>query len=56
MVKARVFDNGKWSSIHTLMVAVDSENNGLQITEIHYNPIGQNGIAGKEFEFIELKK
>lgn len=55
LVKARVFTNGKWSSIHTLMVAVDSENNGLQLTEIQYNPIGQNGIAGKEFEFIELK-
>jgi hypothetical protein len=55
IVKARVFDNGVWSPLHTLNLTVDTKPEGLQITEINYNPIGFDGISGSEYEFIELK-
>jgi hypothetical protein len=55
VIKARVFNNGVWSPLHTLNISVDSKTDGLQITEIQYNPLGQNGISGNEYEFIELK-
>lgn len=55
IVKARIFDNGMWSSLHTINLSVDSKLNGLQITEINYNPLEYNGISGAEYEFIELK-
>jgi hypothetical protein len=55
IVKARVFNNGVWSPLHTLKISVDSQINGLQLTEINYNPLGQNGTSGGEYEFIELK-
>ncbi|HPS13396.1 MAG TPA: lamin tail domain-containing protein, partial [Prolixibacteraceae bacterium] len=55
IVNARVFSNGNWSPIHTLKVIVDSEIEGIQITEIHYNPLGGDGLSGSEYEFLELK-
>jgi len=55
ILKARIFDNGVWSSLHILNILVDSKPNGLQITEINYNPLGSDTIPGSEFEFIELK-
>jgi hypothetical protein len=55
VIKARVFNNGEWSPLHTLTVTVDSQLDGLQLTEIHYNPLGQNGLSGSEYEFVELK-
>lgn len=55
MVKARIFDNGLWSPLHTINLSVDPKLNGLQITEINYNPLGADGIPGSEYEFIEFK-
>jgi len=55
VLKSRVFNNGNWSPIHTLNISINSQFNGLQLTEIHYNPLGQKGISGSEYEFIELK-
>jgi len=55
IVKARIFDNGIWSSLRTLNISVDSHLDGLQLTEIHYNPLGQDGLSGNGFEFLELK-
>jgi len=55
VVKARVFSSGIWSPLHSLNVTVDSHLDGLQITEIHYNPLSQDGLSGSEYEFIELK-
>jgi hypothetical protein len=55
IVKTRIFDNGAWSSLHSINLSVDSKPHGLQITEIHYNPLGTDGVLGGEYEFIELK-
>lgn len=55
IVKARVYNNKEWSALHTIKVVVDLVVDGLQITEINYNPLGQDGLSGSEFEFIELK-
>ncbi|MBN2806975.1 MAG: lamin tail domain-containing protein, partial [Prolixibacteraceae bacterium] len=54
-IKARIYNNGEWSALHTLHIQVNKVENGLQFTEIHYNPMNGNGLAGSEFEFIELK-
>ncbi|MDA3928612.1 MAG: lamin tail domain-containing protein, partial [Prolixibacteraceae bacterium] len=55
IVKARIYHNNEWSALHTIKLVVDQIIDGLQITEIHYNPLGQDGLSGSEFEFIELK-
>jgi len=55
IIKARILDNGAWSSLHTLNLSVDSKPLGLQISEIHYNPLGTDPVLGSEYEFIELK-
>jgi hypothetical protein len=55
IVKARVFSNGNWSALRTLNVFVNTAINGLQITEIHYNPLSNDGMSGSEYEFLELK-
>ena len=55
IVKARIFDNGTWSSMHTINLSVETRLNGLQITEINYNPLANGEVSGGEFEFIELK-
>jgi hypothetical protein len=57
IINARIFANGNWSPIRTLKVIVDTKIEGLQITEIHYNPLNDEigGISGQQFEFIELK-
>ncbi|MBN1925139.1 MAG: lamin tail domain-containing protein [Prolixibacteraceae bacterium] len=55
IVKARIYNNGYWSSIRTLNVVIDQEIDGIQITEIHYNPLDENGKSGSDYEFLELK-
>lgn len=55
IIKARIYDNGTWSPLHTINLSVDSRQSGLQVTEINYNPLGAGGVSGSECEFIELK-
>lgn len=55
IIKARIYDNGTWSPLHTINLSVDSRQSGLQVTEINYNPLGAGGVSGSEYEFIELK-
>ena len=55
IVKARVYSGNEWSALSTLRVNVDEYISGVQITEIHYNPLGDDGFAGSQYEFIELK-
>ena len=55
IIKARIYDQGTWSPLHTINLSVDSRQNGLQVTEINYNPLGTSGVPGSEYEFIELK-
>ncbi|NLU39516.1 MAG: cadherin-like domain-containing protein [Bacteroidales bacterium] len=55
IVKARVLNNGNWSALRELKIFVDEQTAGIQITEIHYNPLSYSGISGNEYEFLELK-
>lgn len=55
IINSRIYDNGEWSSLHTIKLVVDQVVDGLQITEIHYNPYGNGEVSGSEYEFVELK-
>jgi hypothetical protein len=55
IIKARIYNNGIWSPLHTINLSVDPRKSGLQVTEINYNPLGAGGVSGSEYEFIELK-
>ncbi|MFA9389020.1 MAG: lamin tail domain-containing protein [Prolixibacteraceae bacterium] len=54
-INARIFYKGAWSALHTLRIEVSKIAVGLQITEIHYNPLNGNNLSGNEYEFLELK-
>jgi hypothetical protein len=49
-IMARTFADGIWSVLHENTFEVFTENPGLLITEIMYNPVG-----GSDLEFIEIK-
>lgn len=55
ILKARIYANGDWSPLKTLKVLVDVVVDGLQITEIHYHPEGDEQVDDSEYEFLELK-
>jgi hypothetical protein len=55
VLKARVKDGTTWSALHEILLNTGQDLNALKITEIHYNPVAENLIAGSEFEFIEFK-
>ena len=48
-IKARVLNGEAWSALTEATFVVEQDQ-GLQITEIMYNPLG-----GSDYEFIELK-
>ncbi|MCF8358497.1 MAG: lamin tail domain-containing protein [Prolixibacteraceae bacterium] len=52
---ARTFHNGEWSASSKRFFIVPSDYHDLKITEIHYNPLGEGGLDGGSFEFIEIK-
>ncbi len=54
-IKARVYKDEKWSALNEVALWVPEGNDNLKISEIHYHPLGEEGIDEKEFEFIELK-
>ncbi|MBN1551607.1 CotH kinase family protein, partial [bacterium] len=54
-LKARTLRNGQWSALHELKLIGKDNLNVLRITEIHYHPLDEGAISGKEYEFIELK-
>lgn len=55
VVKVRAFENTEWSPLHEIHLLDSSFPEDLRITEIHYNPDSLAGMAGKNYEFIELK-
>lgn len=55
IINARVFDGTEWSAVATLRVNVNDYVYGIQISEIHYNPLQGEGFAGSQYEFIEIK-
>jgi hypothetical protein len=54
-VKARILNGDTWSPLHEITVSVPDDLSGLKVTEIHYHPLDEGNINGREFEFIELK-
>ncbi|HPR31595.1 MAG TPA: sugar-binding protein [Prolixibacteraceae bacterium] len=54
-VKARIYNNGYWSSLRLLNAIIEQENDGIIVTEIHYNPTGIGEFPGSDYEFIEIK-
>jgi hypothetical protein len=54
-IKARIYNGEEWSTLTELRVNVDQFISGIQITEIHYNPLSGDGFAGSQYEFIEIK-
>ncbi|HPR30870.1 MAG TPA: lamin tail domain-containing protein [Prolixibacteraceae bacterium] len=54
-LKARTLLNGQWSALKEAYLMVRSDFSDLKITEIQYNPEGNELYAGSDFEFIELK-
>jgi len=55
LVSARVKSGSAWSAMHQLALYVAKDAGALKITEIHYKPMPEGDISGREFEFIELK-
>lgn len=54
-INARSFDNGRWSALHQAVFSLTNYSQYLKLTEIHYHPLDNNIINGRELEFIELK-
>jgi hypothetical protein len=52
LIKARVFDGRQWSPVQEKAYYFSDDRPALRITEIHYNPGGDNG---SEYEFLELR-
>ena len=54
-LKARIFYNNQWSALHEIDLAANENLNALKLTEIHYHPLDEGEVSGKEYEFVELK-
>lgn len=55
-IKARTKYGSNWSALHQITLAVPNQNwHNLKFTEIHYNPLDEGTVSGREYEFIELK-
>ena len=54
-VRARVLVNNDWSALVDARFFPPQDYQSLLLTEIMYNPLGQDGTNGAEFEFVELK-
>ena len=55
IVKVRVLRRDQWSAVNTRHFVIRESVENLKITEIHYHPLPEGDIEGKEFEFLELK-
>jgi hypothetical protein len=54
-ISARVNNGSNWSPLHVIMAINPADLSSLQITEIHYHPLDEGAISGREFEFLELQ-
>ena len=55
LVKSRVKNGTVWSALHEIYFDDSGLFTALKVTELHYHPADQNGVDGKELEFIEFK-
>lgn len=51
LVRARVFSGTEWSPLLEKEILVRESNRSLRLSEMHYNPQGENG---SDYEFLEL--
>ena len=54
-LRARVLSGGQWSAMTEAIFYPPQDLSNLVLTEIMYNPPSFAGIAGDEFEYLELK-
>lgn len=54
-IKARTYSNGSWSAMMSGSFIFADDYEDIKVTEIHYNPLGDGVVDGKDLEFIELK-
>ncbi len=54
-IRARAFNNGEWSAMNEKFFTIPGDYRDIKVTEIHYHPLDQDEINGRNFEFIELK-
>jgi hypothetical protein len=54
-VKARLKRSSEWSALHAIKINVFKPESPLIFSEIHYNPLGAEGVANDDFEFLEIK-
>ncbi|MGE0019036.1 MAG: lamin tail domain-containing protein [Draconibacterium sp.] len=55
ILKSRVKNGSNWSALHEIYFDDSGLFTAFKVTELHYHPIDQNGVDGKELEFIEFK-
>ncbi|MGC8823325.1 MAG: CotH kinase family protein [Bacteroidales bacterium] len=55
IIKARVFQNGKWSALREVVFTNKTNRDKIKITEIQYMPMAAAGYGDKSLEFIEFK-
>lgn len=55
LVRARVLQASQWSALVEAMFYPPQDLSGLVMTELMYHPVGQDGLDGDEFEFLEMK-
>ncbi|HPG40013.1 MAG TPA: CotH kinase family protein [bacterium] len=54
-VKARALVGTAWSPLCDAIYAIVEDFSALKVTEIHYHPLDEGDVDGREFEFIELR-
>lgn len=55
VLKSRVKSGSTWSALHEIYFDDSGLLTTFKVTELHYHPADQNGVDGKELEFIEFK-
>lgn len=54
-VMARTYLDGEWSAMMSSFISFPEDYMDIKVTEIHYNPLDEDSVSGRDFEFIELK-
>ncbi len=54
-IKARTLQGSSWSALSQATFAITEDLSALKVTEIHYHPLDEGDVDGREFEFIELR-
>ncbi len=55
VIKSRIKYGSEWSALREITFLVNEDLHKVKMTELHYHPLDEDQISGKEYEFIELK-